>query len=60
MEDKPLFVCYSLPLRDFLFENGIRYEVGGKSINTDKPFWVYVRCEKLNTLLNTWSSRRPA
>lgn len=55
MSDKPLFICYSLHLMNFLHENGIRYEVEGRHKVTGKDFWVYVRNEQLNKLLDTWS-----
>ena len=32
--NKLLYICYSIPQRDYLKANGIRYEVGGKSFNT--------------------------
>lgn len=53
--DKLLYVCYSLPQKDYLKNNGIRYEIGGKSVSTDCPFWVFVRTEKLDELLKSWS-----
>ena len=39
-DSKLLYICYSIPQRDYLKANGIRYEVGGKSFNTNCPFWV--------------------
>lgn len=58
MKDKLLYICYSLPQRKFLSDNGVRYEIGGKSIKTDCPFWVYERNEKLDNLLNEWSKNK--
>lgn len=55
MENKSLYVCYSIPQREYLKRNNIKYEVGGKSITTDKPFWVYVRNKKLDECLSNWS-----
>lgn len=52
---KPLYVCYSLPLKKFLQEHGMRYEVGGRHMDTNKPFWVFIRTEELNKLLSEWS-----
>ena len=54
-DSKLLYICYSIPQRDYLKANGIRYEVGGKSFNTNCPFWVYVKNEKLYMLLNEWT-----
>ena len=56
-EKSMLYVCYSKPQRDYLKQNGIRYDIGGKSISTDNPFWVYIRTDKLNKLLSNWSSK---
>ena len=50
-----LYCCYSKPQKDFLSKHGIRYEIGGKSMSSDNPFWVYIRTEKLNMLLEEWS-----
>lgn len=58
MDNNILYVCYSPNLNKFLKGNGLRYEIGGKHIETNKPFWVYVRNEKLNSLLKVWSSRK--
>ena len=54
-ESKLLYICYSIPQRDYLTSHGIRYEVGGKSFNTNCPFWVYIKNEKLDKLLNEWT-----
>ena len=53
--NKLLYICYSIPQRDYLKANGIRYEVGGKSFNTGCSFWVYIKNEKLDKLLNEWT-----
>ena len=54
-ESKLLYICYSIPQRDYLKVNGIRYEDGVKSFNTNCPFWVYIKNEKLDKLLNEWT-----
>lgn len=54
MRDKPYYICYSLPLRDFLIENGMKYDICGKNCRTDNPFWVYMMNEKLDKLLDQW------
>lgn len=51
-----LYCCYSLNLRNFLFENGIKYDLCALNPNSKNMFWVYVRTEKLNKLLNKWSA----
>lgn len=52
------YCCYSVALRRFLFDNGLRYEFVALNPNSKKTFWVYERNEKLNRLLKEWSSRK--
>lgn len=54
--DIELYCCYSLNLRDFLHENGLRYKLCALNPNSQKRFWVYIKDEKLDMLLNEWSS----
>lgn len=54
--DVELYCCYSLPLRDFLKSNGLRYKLAALNPNSKNLFWVYVKDEKLNNLLNEWST----
>ena len=53
-----LYYCYSLPLRNYLSENGLRYKLAALNPNSQKLFWVYVKDEKLNDLLNKWSANK--
>lgn len=55
MKNNPLYICYSLPLKNYLVQNGEESLVAGKHIKTDNPFWVFMRNEKLNKLLGEWS-----
>ena len=50
-----LYCCYSLNLRNYLRDNGLRYELCALNPNSKEMFWVYVKEEKLNELLNKWS-----
>ena len=50
-----VYCCYSKPQMEFLKENGLDSDCKGRSTTTDNIFWVYVRDEKLNELLNMWS-----
>ena len=52
-----LYCCYSLPLRNFLSDNGLRYKLAALNPNTKLLFWVYVKDEKLDILLTQWSNR---
>ena len=50
-----LYCCYSLTLRNFLYKNGLRYKLAALNPNSKKLFWVYVKNEKLDELLDRWS-----
>lgn len=53
-----LYCCYSLNLRNFLYENGIKYELCTLNPNSKNMFWIYIRTEKLNKLLDKWSANK--
>ena len=53
-----LYCCYSIPLRNYLYENGLRYNLAALKNKKKKLFWVYVKDEKLNDLLNKWSAHK--
>lgn len=53
-----LYCCYSLNLRNFLYQNGIKYELCALNPNNHNMFWVYIRNEKLDKLLEQWSSEK--
>lgn len=55
MKNSRLYCCYSVPLRDYLLQNGIRYEICAKNPNSDILMWVFIRTEQLNNLLKIWS-----
>lgn len=57
IKQSKLFPCYSIPLRDFLTANGVRYELVGVHPKTGKMFWVYIKDEKLNKLTYEWSKK---
>lgn len=53
-----LYCCYSINLRDFLYKNGIKYELCALNPNSKTMFWVYMRTERLCTLLEEWSNNK--
>lgn len=55
--DVKLYCCYSLPLRNYLRNNGVKYKLAALNPNSNKLFWVYVKDEKLDNLLNEWSAK---
>ena len=56
--DVELYCCYSLPLRNKKKKNGMRYKLAALNPNSQKLFWVYVKNEKLNNLLDMWSANK--
>lgn len=53
-----LYCCYSLNLRNYLHKNGLRYKIAALNPNSKKLFWIYIKNEQLNNLLNEWSSKK--
>ncbi len=58
MDNVELYCCYSLNLREFLYENGVRYKLAALNPNSKSLFWVYVKDEKLDKLLSEWSANK--
>lgn len=42
MKNSKLYCCYSVPLRDFIAEHGITYEICAKNPNTNNLMWIYI------------------
>lgn len=59
MNNKKLYPCYSVPLRDFLADNHIRYELVGLHPKTKLMFWVYIKNDELNKYLKIWKETNP-
>ena len=53
-----LYCCYSINLRNYLKENGLRYKLAALNPNSKQLFWVYVKDQKLDELLNKWSAKK--
>ena len=53
-----LYCCYSVELRNFLSNNGIKYELCALNPNSKNMFWVYMRNKQLDKLLDEWSNRK--
>lgn len=58
MDNVDLYCCYSLNLREFLYKNGLRYKLAALNPNSKSLFWVYVKDEKLDKLLDEWSANK--
>ena len=51
------YCCYSLPLRKYLYENGLEYDLAALNPNTKKLFWAYMVTDELSALLSKWSEK---
>ena len=58
MKNVKLYCCYSLPLRKYLYDNGIGYELAALNPNSKNLFWIYMKTEKLDRLLTEWSQNK--
>lgn len=56
--ERKYYNCYSINQMKFLQFNGLQPYKKMKHDGTGKDFWIYVRNEKLNLLLNEWSSNK--
>lgn len=56
--DINLYCCYSLPLRNYFKENGLRYKIVALNPNSKNLFWIYIKDEKFNTLLEKWTANK--
>ena len=56
---KRIFCCFSVPLKNFLLENNIKYEMCALNEKTHKTMWLYVKDKKLDNALNLWSLSNP-
>ena len=57
-ESVQLYTCYSLNLRNYLYDNGLKYKLAARNPNSNKLFWVYVKDKKLDELLIKWATKK--
>lgn len=58
MDEKRLYCCYSLNLRDYLSNHNVKYQIAALNPNSKKLFWVYIKDDVLDKLLQEWSYRK--
>lgn len=56
--ERKYFYCYSKPLKDFFLDNGLRYILKSTHNKTNKQYWVFESCEKIDKLLTEWRLRK--
>ena len=49
--------CFSYKQREYLFKNGLKEIHEMVHSETGRTFWVYLRNEQLDELLNNWTNR---
>ena len=52
---KKYFYCYSMNLKKFLMDNGLRYEWVDTNPKSNKLYYKFERTEELTNLLTQWS-----
>ena len=57
MKESKLYCCFSVPLRDYLTENDVKYELVALSPNSKRTMWIYIKDDKLRKLLKDWSEK---
>lgn len=55
---KRLFCCYSADLKQYLYQQNIRYEICGINPKSQNMFWVYIRDNNLNIALDRWFKQK--
>lgn len=53
-----LYCCYSVNLRDFLYQHGVKYDLCALNPSSKNMFWVYFRTDELDELLTRWSQHK--
>lgn len=52
--EKDIFMCYSIPLRNYLRTRGIKYLCSGKDFRNGLPFFAYYRNDDLMDIIHNW------
>ena len=58
MKENKIFCCFSKPLRDYLTQQNIKYDICALNPNSKLMFWGYLKTDKLNECLKEWSLRK--
>lgn len=54
-----LFFCYSVELRNYLYQQHIKYRVAAINPNSQKMFWMYIKDDALDKALNNYRIKKP-
>lgn len=53
---RTIYCCYSVRLRDYLYNHGVKYEICALNPNSKNMFWAYAKTEQLDKLLQKWTN----
>jgi hypothetical protein len=53
---RKFFCCYNVELRNYLYQNGIKYDLCALNPNSKNMFWAYIRTQELDKKLTEWSN----
>lgn len=53
MNDK-YFRCFSVPLKNYLLSNDVKYELVALDTKSKNTFWLFVKTDKFQTVLSQW------
>jgi len=53
--NNPYYFCYSINLLRFIRDNNIENIAKGINPKTNRTYWMFLRNNKLDTILNQWS-----
>lgn len=51
--------CGSPNQKDFIVDNGIEYVYSYRSSKTDRVVWVFILTDRLQNLLELWTTNKP-
>lgn len=54
-----VYRCYDKSLRDYLYDNGIKYFLTAFDIKTNVQFWAFYKSSRFEELLNEWIESNP-
>ena len=54
-----LYRVYDVNLKNFLLEQGLRYELKALDISTHKKMWIFVKTNDLENFIKLWEGKSP-
>lgn len=57
MKKSKLFPCYSINMKNYFSEHGIKYELVGLNPYTHNMFWVYIKTPEVIHIMKEWNQK---